>query len=144
MKSRLQQAIVAPELPSRRKNRPLVLIMAARTERTADLAWIMRLEGCDFRHAATRKEALRLCGEEPFALVFIDMDSLASVGFGILASLRKDPRRAIPVVMAESTHCSDHVVRGLSLGAADYLADDRYSQAEIGRTLSGLLRPRRQ
>ena len=88
--------------------------------------------GFDVREAATGREALRLAGLRPDAIVLNlylpDMDGLT-----VLRRLKADPAtNSIPVILKTAARVEDgHRQRSLDIGAADYFAEPFDTQALI-------------
>jgi len=74
------------------------------------------------RFAADGEEALARLRDEEIDVVLLDVMMPRLDGFGVLAALGKDAALAdIPVIVISALHDLDSVVRGIELGAVDYL-----------------------
>jgi two-component system response regulator TctD len=81
---------------------------------------LLRAGGHAVDHVATGEDALSVVGSEPYALVILDVGLPDIDGFTILAELRRRGDRT-PVLMLTARDALDDRVRGLDLGADDYL-----------------------
>lgn len=81
---------------------------------------LLRAGGHAVDHVATGGDALSVVGSEPYALVILDVGLPDIDGFTILAELRRRGDRT-PVLMLTARDALDDRVRGLDLGADDYL-----------------------
>ena len=71
-------------------------------------------------HVARGEDALMVLATEPYALVVLDVGLPDIDGFAVLHGLRKRGDR-VPVLMLTARDALDDRVRGLDLGADDYL-----------------------
>ncbi|MDE3133390.1 MAG: response regulator [Acidobacteriota bacterium] len=79
-------------------------------------------EGHSVVFAKHGAEALELLRSRPFDLLLLDVLMPELDGYGVLEELRGDPHlRDIPVVVTSSLDELANVVRGLQMGAEDYL-----------------------
>jgi len=73
--------------------------------------------------AVNGKEALNHIMEKPVDLVLLDLMMPIMDGFEVLEFLRKDEKfNTLPVIMISADESMENVVRGIELGAVDYLA----------------------
>jgi DNA-binding response OmpR family regulator len=95
-------------------------------------------EGHTVRSARTGAAALALIGSEAFSLVCIDLGLPDMSGLDVLKAVRdKDP--LVPILILSARGGEDDVVRGLDLGADDYLVKPA-SLAELGARVRALMR----
>jgi two-component system, sensor histidine kinase and response regulator len=72
--------------------------------------------------AENGREALNMIQERPFDLVLLDVMMPGMNGFEVLQHLREQHTPTdLPVIMVTALHSNEDVVRGLQLGANDYL-----------------------
>lgn len=71
-------------------------------------------------HVSTGEDALAVIAREPYALVILDVGLPGMDGFAVLQALRRRGER-LPVLMLTARDALDDRVRGLDLGADDYL-----------------------
>lgn len=81
---------------------------------------LLRGTGHAVDHVATGEDALMVLATEPYALVVLDVGLPDLDGFAVLQALRKRGDR-VPVLMLTARDALDDRVRGLDLGADDYL-----------------------
>ncbi|MGE7206541.1 response regulator [Sphingomonas sp. NPDC019816] len=81
---------------------------------------LLRAAGHAVDHVATGQDALSVAACEPYALVVLDVGLPDIDGFTILQTLRRQGNR-VPVMMLTARDALDDRVRGLDLGADDYL-----------------------
>ncbi|MGW8190979.1 response regulator [uncultured Sphingomonas sp.] len=81
---------------------------------------LLRGAGHAVDHVATGEDALMVLATEPYALVVLDVGLPDLDGFAVLQALRKRGDR-VPVLMLTARDALDDRVRGLDLGADDYL-----------------------
>lgn len=85
------------------------------------------------------RQALAMLREQPFDLVLLDIIMPELDGYGVLEQMKADPAlRDIPVIVISAEQELDSVVKGIELGAADYLPktfDPVLLRARIGACL---------
>lgn len=81
---------------------------------------LLRAGGHAVDHVATGEDALSVVGSEPYALVILDVGLPDMDGFAVLAELRRRGEK-VAVLMLTARDALDDRVRGLDLGADDYL-----------------------
>lgn len=84
------------------------------------IAGLLRASGHAVDHVFTGEDALLLVGGEPYALVILDVTLPGIDGFTTLERLRRAGER-VPVLMLTARDALDDRVRGLDLGADDYV-----------------------
>jgi len=84
------------------------------------IAALLRAGGNAVDHVASGEDALSIVAGEPYALVILDVGLPGIDGFAVLATLRRRGER-VPVLMLTARDALDDRVRGLDLGADDYL-----------------------
>jgi sigma-B regulation protein RsbU (phosphoserine phosphatase) len=83
-----------------------------------------RLGGCGYETTAAEDgtHALALLGRQSFDLVLLDVSMPGPSGFEVLEVIRRAHTPIeLPVIMATARDDSDDIVRGLELGASDYV-----------------------
>lgn len=98
---------------------PRVLVVEDEPEMAGILAYILEGEGFKVVMAQEGLQALRKLDEEPFDIVLLDLMLPGIDGFQVCEHIRA--RTTTPVLMITALKESDHVVRGLELGADDYI-----------------------
>jgi two-component system OmpR family response regulator len=84
------------------------------------IATLLRAGGHAVDHCTGGEEALTLVSGEPYAVVILDVGLPGIDGFTVLERLRRRGDR-VPVLMLTARDGLDDRVRGLDLGADDYL-----------------------
>ncbi|MEP9400212.1 response regulator transcription factor [Sphingomonas sp. VNH70] len=84
------------------------------------IAALLRSTGHAVDHVPSGEEALEVVAGEPYALVILDVGLPGIDGFAVLSELRRRGTR-VPVLMLTARDALDDRVRGLDLGADDYL-----------------------
>jgi two-component system, OmpR family, response regulator len=81
---------------------------------------LLRGAGHAVDHVGSGEAALAVIGDEPYALVILDVGLPGMDGFELLSVLRRR-RDPVPVLMLTARDALDDRIRGLDLGADDYL-----------------------
>ncbi|KQN26838.1 two-component system response regulator [Sphingomonas sp. Leaf33] len=84
------------------------------------LTALLRAAGHAVDHMTSGEDALTIAGDEPYALVVLDVGLPGIDGFAVLQALRRRGER-VPVLMLTARDALDDRIRGLDLGADDYL-----------------------
>ena len=84
------------------------------------IAALLRAGGNAVDHVATGADALAVVAGEPYAVVILDVGLPDIDGFTVLERLRRRGEK-VPVLMLTARDALDDRVRGLDLGADDYL-----------------------
>ena len=87
------------------------------------LGYNLRREGYDVRTAATGEEGLKLAMADPPDLVLLDLMLPRMDGLEVCRTLKsREATRDVPVIMLTAKGEESDVVRGLEMGADDYVA----------------------
>ncbi|WP_277979129.1 response regulator [Sphingomonas phyllosphaerae] len=97
-----------------------ILIVEDDAALARSLVALLRGAGHAVDHVATGEDALMVTAREPYALVVLDVGLPGQDGFAVLQALRRRGER-VPVLMLTARDALDDRVRGLDLGADDYL-----------------------
>jgi two-component system, OmpR family, response regulator len=97
-----------------------ILIVEDDAALARSLVALLRGAGHAVDHVATGEDALMVSAGEPYALVVLDVGLPGQDGFAVLQALRRRGER-VPVLMLTARDALDDRVRGLDLGADDYL-----------------------
>ncbi|WP_347303007.1 response regulator transcription factor [Croceibacterium sp. TMG7-5b_MA50] len=81
---------------------------------------LLRPAGHAIDHVASGADALMVAGDEPYGLIILDVGLPDTDGFAVLDTLRRRGER-VPILMLTARDALDDRVRGLDLGADDYL-----------------------
>lgn len=97
-----------------------ILIVEDDAALARSLVALLRGAGHAVDHVGTGEDALMVTAGEPYALIVLDVGLPGLDGFAILQTLRRRGER-VPVLMLTARDALDDRVRGLDLGADDYL-----------------------
>ncbi len=97
-----------------------ILIVEDDAALARSIAALLRSAGHAVDPVATGEDALMVLSGEPYALVILDVGLPGIDGFAVLQALRRRGDR-VPVLMLTARDALDDRVRGLDLGADDYL-----------------------
>ncbi len=97
-----------------------ILIVEDDAALARSLIALLRAAGHAVDHVGRGEEALEVIAGEPYALVILDVGLPDIDGFAVLQALRRRGER-VPVLMLTARDALDDRVRGLDLGADDYL-----------------------
>lgn len=81
---------------------------------------LLRGAGHAVDHVSTGEDALLIAGDEPYSVIVLDVGLPDMDGFTVLDRLRRRGDR-VPILMLTARDALDDRVRGLDLGADDYL-----------------------
>ena len=116
-----------------------VLIVEDEALLAQGIAFNLRHEGFEVEHAPTGEEGLRrLAAAPPVDLVLLDVMLPGLDGFAVLERLRAGGR-ALPVILLTARATDVDVVRGLELGADDYVPKP-FSVAQLVARIRAVLR----
>lgn len=126
----------------------LILIVDDESGNLDMLSRRLRKRGYDVVTAASVAEARRVMAEHKVDILLLDIMMPRESGLDYLQELRSQPETAtIPVILVSALDQTEDVVRGLSLGANDYVAKPINfqiltarldTQLKLGRTLKRL------
>lgn len=103
--------------------RPKILVVDDSRTQLDKLVGVLAREGYDVRSAATGTEAILKVRTDPPDLVLLDMILPDMDGLEVLRHVNPRPdEHFIPVIIVSARSDLDSKVRGLKLGASDYLA----------------------
>jgi two-component system OmpR family response regulator len=97
-----------------------ILIVEDDAALARSIAALLRTAGHAIDHVFTGEDALAVVPDEPYGLVVLDVGLPGIDGFEVLSTLRRRGER-VPVLMLTARDALDDRVRGLDLGADDYL-----------------------
>ncbi|HLA76782.1 MAG TPA: SpoIIE family protein phosphatase [Vicinamibacteria bacterium] len=107
------------------------------------LAAILKKAGFEYAVAGDGVQALAAVRGDPPDLILLDIMMPAKDGYEVCAELKADPRTAdIPIIFLSALGEASDKVKGLSLGAADYIAKP-FDNAEVQARVETQLRLRR-
>lgn len=103
---------------------------------TKNLILLLRSEGFTVTHAASRRDALALIGEDNFDLALIDISLPDGNGFSVCTEIKQTQN--IPVIFLTASGDEASVVTGLNLGADDYITKPFRPRELIARIRTAL------
>lgn len=107
------------------------------------LSAILRKAGLEYATAGDGVQALEAVRRDPPDLILLDIMMPAKDGYEVCAELKADPQTAgIPIIFLSALGEASDKVKGLSLGAADYIAKP-FDNAEVQARVETQLRLRR-
>jgi DNA-binding response OmpR family regulator len=113
---------------------PTVKILLAEDDTLTAKLLIYRLTrepGFEVTHSPDGLDALAKAEEEPIDIAILDINMPGMDGFDLLSRLREMPRYAdLPIAMLTALGSERDVVRGLELGASDYIVKP-FSPTEV-------------
>jgi len=108
--------------------KPQILIIEDEIAQAQILQYNLEAEGYAVRHAPHAEEGLILVAETPPDLVLLDWMLPDMAGIEVCRQIKANPdTKSIPVIMLTARGTEDDKVRGLSVGADDYVANLRKS-----------------
>jgi two-component system, OmpR family, phosphate regulon response regulator PhoB len=117
-----------------------ILVVDDEPDITALVAYHMAKAGFRVSTAGNGSDALKAAREERPDIVILDLMLPGVSGYDILAELRKqEETREVGVILLTAKREEPDRIRGLSLGADDYLTKP-FSPQELSLRVSGLLR----
>jgi two-component system, OmpR family, phosphate regulon response regulator PhoB len=117
-----------------------VLVVDDEPDITALVAYHLAKGGYRVSTAANGPDAIRAAREERPDLVILDLMLPGISGYDVLAELRRmEETREVGVILLTSRREEQDRIRGLSLGADDYLTKP-FSPAELGLRVGAVLR----
>lgn len=117
------------------------ILLAEDDDLTADfILHRLRKEGFDVHHFVNGEEALEAFQKIPVSLAILDVKMPGMDGFEVLKRLREIPKfKSMPIMMLTSMGVEKDIVRGLELGADDYMLKP-FSPTELLARVRRLLR----
>lgn len=117
-----------------------ILVVDDEPEILTLLAYHLEHAGYDVRTAANGSEALAKASSDSPTLLVLDLMLPDIPGFDVLAALRENPRtRDLPVLLLTALRQDTDRIRGLSLGADDYLTKP-FNPEELVLRVAAILR----
>jgi two-component system, OmpR family, response regulator MtrA len=104
----------------------------------ASIALVLRASGCDVVEVGDGRDALATFGSGGADLVILDVMLPGLDGFEVCRALRR--RSQVPIIMLTARDAAADVVRGLELGADDYVVKPFESPILLARIRAALRR----
>lgn len=125
---------------ARHESRPHILIVDDEPEIASLLALQFFEEGYQTTTLHSGTEVLRLAREQQFALVLLDVMLPDIDGFTVLGGLRAQPESQLtPIILVSAINSPAEKVRGLQLGADDYITKP-FSAPELSARVQAAMR----
>jgi DNA-binding response OmpR family regulator len=121
------------------RDRPNLLIVEDDPALLRGLVDKFRSEGCQVRVACDGYSAIDAADEDPPDIVLLDIMLPGCSGFEVCRALREDSGYTMPILMLTARGQESDVVRGLNLGADDYITKP-FSIAELHARVNAALR----
>ena len=99
------------------------ILLAERDDITASLIrHRLAREGFEVVHHTSAEQAARISGESGVALAIVSVEGADADGFRLLDELRgRDDFRDVPIILLTGMGSESEIVRGMGLGATDYV-----------------------
>ncbi len=117
--------------------RQTILVVEDEASIAETITYALRTEGFEPLWKTTGREALAALGQQPVALVVLDVGLPDMSGFDVCRELRK--KHAVPVIFLTARSGEVDKIVGLELGADDYLAKP-FSPRELTARIRAVLR----
>ena len=119
--------------------KPQILIIEDEIAQAQILQYNLEAEGYAVRHAPNAEEGLILVDENPPDLVLLDWMLPDMAGIEVCRQIKANPEtKSIPVIMLTARGTEDDKVRGLSVGADDYVVKPHSIKELIARIKANL------
>lgn len=106
----------------------ILLIEDSRTQALEFAGSISQYDNLDVLIANDGPQGLRIAKEAKPALIVLDINLPSMSGFQVCSRLKRDPDTAeIPVIMLTSADKAEDMVKGMSVGAEDYIPKDEFA-----------------
>ena len=120
------------------QRKPRLLIVEDETAIRTGLTDVFVFHGYDVDIAVDGNEGLRKAGSGQFDLILLDVMLPGLDGFAVCEAIRARDRDQ-PIIMLTARNTDDDIVRGLALGADDYVAKP-FSVAQLVLRVQAVLR----
>lgn len=118
---------------------PTILIVEDSRTQAEQLAGQLSQRGLNILLAEDGPDALRIVDEQRPDAVILDVNLPSMSGYQVCRRLKRDENTsAIPVIMLTSSDSSDDTLRGLNVGATDYIPKDAFATENLVATLQGI------
>jgi CheY-like chemotaxis protein len=118
---------------------PNILLIEDSQTQADQISAQLRGHGFTVTVAYDEPEGLRAVDEHQPDIILLDINLPTMSGYQVCSRLKRDPNTAdIPVIMLTASDSSDDILRGLNVGAIDYIAKDAFATDNLITTLHAL------
>jgi len=118
---------------------PVILIIEDEIAQAQILQYNLEAEGFEVKHAATAEDGLYMAKEDGPDLIILDWMLPDLAGIEVCRQIKSGPRtKSIPVIMLTARGTEDDKVRGLNVGADDYMVKPHSIKELIARIKANL------
>ena len=118
---------------------PSILLIEDSVTQADQISAQLRGYGFSVMVANDGPEGLRAVDEHQPDIILLDINLPSMSGYQVCSRLKRDKNTAhIPVIMLTSSDSSDDILRGLNVGATDYIAKDAFAADNLMTTLRAL------
>jgi two-component system chemotaxis sensor kinase CheA len=101
---------------------------------------ILESAGYQVDVAVSGEDALRRLEEHHYDLLLVDVEMPGMDGFALIEHLRRNPAwRETPAILVTSRESREDRLRGLAIGAQDYVIKGEFDQRRLLRRIGELL-----
>ena len=116
-----------------------ILLIEDSATQADQIAAQLRNYGFEVEIAADGPDGLRAADESEPDVILLDINLPSMSGYQVCSRLKRDKNTAhIPVIMLTASDSSDDILRGLDVGATDYIAKDAFAADNLITTLRAL------
>jgi DNA-binding response OmpR family regulator len=116
-----------------------ILLIEDSPTQADQIAAQLRNYGFQVEIAGDGPDGLRAVDESEPDLILLDINLPSMSGYQVCSRLKRDQNTAhIPVIMLTASDSSDDILRGLNVGATDYIAKDAFAADNLITTLRAL------
>jgi len=116
-----------------------ILLIEDSATQADQIAAQLRKFGFQVVIAVDGPDGLRAVDESEPDLILLDINLPSMSGYQVCSRLKRDKSTAhIPVIMLTASDSSDDILRGLNVGATDYIAKDAFAADNLITTLRAL------
>ena len=118
---------------------PTILIVEDSATQAKQLAAQLAKHGLNILIAEDGPDGLRAVDEHHPDAVILDVNLPTMTGYQVCRRLKRDEATSdIPVIMLTSSDSSDDTLRGLNVGATDYIPKDSFATENLVATLQAI------
>ena len=116
-----------------------ILLIEDSATQADQIAAQLRNYGFQVTIAADGPDGLRAVDKSQPDVILLDINLPSMSGYQVCSRLKRDKNTAhIPIIMLTASDSSDDILRGLNVGATDYIAKDAFAADNLITTLRSL------